>query len=37
MSNLIRKAQLADLPRLKDIYNDAVLHSTATFDLSPPR
>lgn len=35
MSHLIRKAQLADLPQLKDIYNDAVLHSTATFDLSP--
>ncbi len=35
MSNLIRKAQLADLPQLKDIYNDSVLHSTATFDLSP--
>lgn len=35
MSNLIRKARLADLPQLQAIYNDAVLHSTATFDLSP--
>lgn len=35
MSNLIRKARLADLPQLQDIYNDAVLHSTATFDVSP--
>ncbi len=35
MSNLIRKACLADLPQLQAIYNDAVLHSTATFDLSP--
>lgn len=35
MSNFIRKARLADLPQLQAIYNDAVLHSTATFDLSP--
>lgn len=35
MSNLIRKAQLSDLPQLKDIYNESVLHSTATFDLHP--
>lgn len=35
MPNLIRKARLADLPQLRAIYNDAVLHSTATFDLYP--
>lgn len=35
MSNLIRTAQLADLPQLKAIYNHAVAHSTATFDLYP--
>ena len=35
MSNFIRTAQLADLPQLKAIYNHAVAHSTATFDLYP--
>jgi L-amino acid N-acyltransferase len=29
----IRPAQLEDLPRITDIYNDAVEHTTATFDL----
>lgn len=31
----IRKAQEADLPALTEIYNDAVLHTTATLDLEP--
>ena len=30
---MIRKAQRKDLPQLLDIYNDAVLNSTATFDI----
>ena len=29
---MIRKAQLEDLEQLKIIYNDAVLHTVATFD-----
>nr|WP_199615240.1 GNAT family N-acetyltransferase [Paenibacillus alkalitolerans] len=29
----IREAEERDVPRLLDIYNHAVLHSTATFDL----
>ena len=29
---MIRKAQLSDLKQLKNIYNDAVLHTVATFD-----
>jgi phosphinothricin acetyltransferase len=29
---MIRKAQLGDLEQLKIIYNDAVLHTVATFD-----
>ena len=29
----IRPAQPADLPEIVDIYNDAILHTTATFDL----
>ena len=32
---MIRKAEKKDLPALLDIYNDAVLNSTATFDLNP--
>src|SRR4051812_32899396 len=28
---LIRKAELKDLPFINDIYNDAILNSTATF------
>jgi phosphinothricin acetyltransferase len=28
-------AELADLPGIRAIYNDAVLHSTATFDVHP--
>jgi L-amino acid N-acyltransferase YncA len=30
---LIRKAVLDDVPDILEIYNDAVLHTTATFDL----
>lgn len=29
---MIRKARLSDLEQLKNIYNDAVLHTVATFD-----
>jgi phosphinothricin acetyltransferase len=29
---MIRKATEADIPQLRDIYNDAILHTTATFD-----
>jgi phosphinothricin acetyltransferase len=29
---MIRKAELKDIPALMDIYNDAILHTTATFD-----
>lgn len=32
---MIRKAQFKDIPALMDIYNDAVLHTTATFDTKP--
>ena len=31
----VRLAAAADLPAILDIYNDAVLHSTATFDTEP--
>jgi L-amino acid N-acyltransferase YncA len=31
----IRRACLADLPRLTEIYNYAILNTTATFDLEP--
>jgi len=31
----IREAQLDDLPRLVEIYNQAVVNTTATFDLEP--
>ena len=31
----IRPAQPADLPALLDIYNDAVVHTTASWDLQP--
>ena len=31
----IREAKLFDLPTLTDIYNDAVINTTATFDLEP--
>ncbi len=29
---MIRKALKSDIPELMDIYNDAILHTTATFD-----
>ena len=32
---LIRPARQADLPAITAIYNDAVLKTTATFDLEP--
>ncbi|MDP2950208.1 MAG: N-acetyltransferase family protein [Chloroflexota bacterium] len=31
----LREATVADQSAIMDIYNDAVLHSTATFDLDP--
>lgn len=37
VSNLvtIRKATLVDLPAITDIYNEAILNTTATFDTQP--
>lgn len=36
MSELtIRYAELDDIPAITDIYNDYVLHTTATFDITP--
>ena len=32
---VIRPAEAADLPAIADIHNDAVLNSTATFDVEP--
>ena len=32
---VIRTATAADLPAIAEIYNDAVLHSVATFDVEP--
>ena len=32
---MIRKAELKDLPAITDIYNEAILHTTATFDTKP--
>ena len=29
---MIRRAVLQDIPALMDIYNEAILHTTATFD-----
>lgn len=29
---MIRRAELKDIPALMDIYNEAILHTTATFD-----
>jgi phosphinothricin acetyltransferase len=31
----IRKAKSADIPAITEIYNEAILHTTATFDLEP--
>ncbi len=35
MSREIRPATYADVPGILDIYNDAVLHTTATYDYDP--
>lgn len=32
---IIRSADLRDLPEITEIYNEAILHSTATFDTIP--
>jgi L-amino acid N-acyltransferase YncA len=32
---MIRNASPADVPAILDIYNESVLHSTATFDITP--
>ncbi|HHX95422.1 MAG TPA: N-acetyltransferase [Clostridia bacterium] len=32
---LIRKAEITDLPVITEIYNDAILTTTATFDIEP--
>jgi phosphinothricin acetyltransferase len=32
---IIRKATESDVPAILDIYNDAILNSTATFDIEP--
>jgi len=34
-SGAVRRATAADLPAIAEIYNDAVLHSVATFDVEP--
>lgn len=34
-AELIRKAEITDIPYIREIYNDAVLNTTATFDLEP--
>ena len=35
MSTIVRSATEADVPAVLDIYNEAILHSTATFDVEP--
>jgi phosphinothricin acetyltransferase len=35
MSAIVRPATEADVPAILGIYNDAILHSTATFDIEP--
>jgi phosphinothricin acetyltransferase len=32
---MIRRAELADAPAITDIYNEAILTTTATFDIEP--
>lgn len=32
---MIRKATVLDLPAVKEIYNYAVLNTTATYDINP--
>lgn len=36
MTPTLRAASLADVPAIRAIYTDAVLHGTATFDTVPP-
>ena len=33
LSIMIRKAELADMPAITDIYNEAILTTTASFDI----
>ncbi len=35
MSTIVRSATETDVPAILDIYNEAILHSTATFDIEP--
>ena len=35
MSAIVRLATEGDVPAILDIYNEAILHSTATFDIEP--
>ena len=35
MSTTVRAATEADVPAIRDIYNEAVLNTTATFDIAP--
>jgi phosphinothricin acetyltransferase len=35
MSAIVRPATEADVPAILEIYNEAVLHTTATFDIEP--
>ena len=35
MSAIVRPATEADVPAILGIYNEAILHSTATFDIEP--
>ena len=35
MSTIVRAATVQDLPQMLAIYNDAVLHTTATYDYEP--
>ena len=35
MSAIVRPATEADVPAILDIYNEAILHTTATFDIEP--
>ncbi|MCH7483999.1 MAG: N-acetyltransferase [Chloroflexi bacterium] len=35
MSAIVHSATEADVPAILDIYNEAILHTTATFDIEP--
>ncbi len=35
MSTIVRSATETDVPAVLDIYNEAIVHSTATFDIEP--